>query len=256
MSTTIYDSKSLKELTSAKNSALEKGEFHLSYKKEFEFYELVKQGNIEELERIKPKLIVKGQGILSEDKFRNIQYHFVVATALIVRFCIEGGLPAESAYTMSDVFIRQMDKLWELEKVEALHNEMVLTFAKMMRSLKKNAASSIYVRKAIEYITSHYTTPIRIHDIASSLELSEKYLSTLFRRETGNTIVEYIEQVRIEEACRILIYTDSTYAEIADQLSFNSHSYFTKVFKKNVGMTPLQYRMKHRPKFLSTTRKD
>lgn len=236
---------SREDYANSKHDAFEKGEFHLSYKNEMHFYDLVKQGNIEELEALKPKLVVKGQGILSDDKLRNIKYHFVVATALIVRFCIEGGLPKETAYTMSDVFIRKMDKLWEREDVEELHHEMVLTFAKSMRELKKNSGSSLYIRKSIDYITSHYQEQIKVVDIAEYLGLSEKYLSTLFKKETGQTLVSYIEHVRIEEACSMLTYTDLSYAEIAESLSFNSHSYFTKIFKKNIGLTPMQYRIKH-----------
>ena len=124
------------EYIASKIEQIDNGEFHLPYQSEMNFYNLVKQGNIEELEKLNPKLIVKGQGVLSDDKFRNIQYHFVIATALIVRFCIEGGLPKESAYTLSDVFIRKMDKLQEIEQIEKLHHEMVLTFAKSMRELK------------------------------------------------------------------------------------------------------------------------
>ncbi|MGN0740516.1 MAG: helix-turn-helix domain-containing protein [Treponema sp.] len=236
---------SQQEYIASKIEQFDNGEFHLPYQSEMNFYNLVKQGNIEALEAEKPKLIVKGQGILSDDKFRNVQYHFVIATALIVRFCIEGGLPKESAYTLSDVFIRRMDKLWEIEEVEKLHQEMVLTFAKSMRDLKKNSGSSLYVRKAIDYITSHYQEQIKIAKIAESLGLSEKYLSTLFKKETGQTLVSYIEKVRVDEARSMLTYTDLSYAQIADTLSFGSHSYFTKVFKKNTGLTPMQYRIKH-----------
>ena len=230
------------EYIASKIDQSDNGEVHLSYQNEMSFYNLVKQGNIEELEATNPKLIVKGQGVLSDNSFRNIQYHFAIATALIVRFCIEGGLPKESAYTLSDIFIRRMDKLYEVEDVEKLHHEMVLTFAKTMHDLKKNSGSSLYVRKAIDYITSHYQSNLKVHDISNSLNLSEKYLSTLFKKETGQTIVSYIEKVRIEEACSMLTYADLSYAQIADKLSFASHSYFAKVFKKNIGLTPMQYR--------------
>lgn len=235
-----------------KKTALDLGEFHLSYKTEMNFYDLVKQGNIEQLEKNKPTLIVKGQGILSTDKFRNLQYHFVIATALIVRFCIEGGLPKEDAYTLSDIFIRKMDKLWEQDEIEKLHYEMVITFAKEMRKLKKNSGSSLYVRKTIDYISSHYNTQIKVSNIASQLNLSEKYLSTLFKKETGMTLISFIEKKRIEEACRLLSYTEISYADIADSLCFNSHSYFVKVFKKNKGITPMQYRIKHQPENFSS----
>lgn len=240
-----------KEYANTKKEAFDKGSFHLSYKTEMNFYDLVKQGNIEELETNKPKLIVKGQGILSDDKFRNLQYHFVIATALIVRFCIEGGLPKENAYTLSDIFIRKMDKLWEQDEIEKLHYEMVITFAKEMRNLKKKSGSSLYIRKTIDFISSHYNTQIKVSKIADKLGLSEKYLSSLFKKETGSTIISFIEQTRIEEACRLLTYTDTPYADIADCLCFNSHSYFVKVFKKNKGLTPMQYRIKQQPQKFS-----
>ena len=67
------------EYITSKIEQIDNGEFHLPYHSEMNFYNLVKQGNIEELENT--KLIVKGQGVLSDDKFSNIQYHFVISTA-------------------------------------------------------------------------------------------------------------------------------------------------------------------------------
>lgn len=230
----------------SKHDAFKKGKFRLSYNEEMYFYDLVKQGNIEQLEASGgPKLIVDGQGTLSDDKVRNIKYHFIIGTALIARFCIEGEMAKECAYTMSDVFIRRMDKLSDKEDIEELYREVVLSYAKAMRELKKNSGSSLYIRKSIEYITSHYQEQIKVSTISEYLGLSEKYLSTLFKKETGQTMISYIEQIRIDEACSLLTYTDLSYAEIAESLSFNSHSYFTKIFKKNTGLTPMQYRLNH-----------
>lgn len=219
---------------------------YLSYNDEMYFYDLVKQGNVEQLEALKPQIIVNGQGILSDNKIRNIKYHFCIGTALIARFCIEGGMSKDSAYTMSDVFIRKMDTLSYKEDIEKLYHEVVIAYANAMRELKKTSGSSFYIRKAIEYITSHYQEQIQVNNISEYLGLSEKYLSTLFKKETGQTIISYIEKIKIEEACCLLTYTDFSCEEIAESLSFNTHSYFTKIFKKNTGMTPMQYRLKNK----------
>ena len=232
-----------KEFTQSMYYQREEGIVHLPYKKEMSFYELVKQGNIEELNKLKFKLKEKGQGVLSEDELRNMRYHFVVATAMITRFCIEGGLGKEDGYTMSDLFIRRMDKLSDIEEIEKLHHEMVLSFAKAMRQLRKSSGSSSYIRQAIDYISQNFNKSIKISQIAKSIGISEKYLSTLFKKETGKTLVSYIEQVRLQEACRMLNYTDFTYSQIADNLSFSSQSYFILQFKKQYGITPMQYRI-------------
>lgn len=231
------------EFAKSKFDQREEGKLHLPYKTEMEFYELVKLGCVEELEQRKVKLIMKGQGVLSDNFIRNVQYHFVVSTAMITRFCVEGGLSKEDAYTLSDLFIRKMDKLSDEDDIEKLHQEMVFTFAKTMHNLKRNFGTSNYIRKAIGYITDNFNKPIRISEIADFIGISEKYLSTLFKKETGTSLVSYIEQIRLQEACRLLSYTDLSYGNIADNLSFSSQSYFIKQFKKKYGLTPMQYRV-------------
>lgn len=236
------------EFAQSKYNQREEGTLHSPYKTEMEFYELVKLGCVEELEKRKLKLVTKGQGKLSDNSLRNIQYHFVVATALITRFCVEGGLPKEDAYTLSDLYIRKMDKLTDQDDIAKVHKEMVFSFANTMRSLKRNYGSSNYIRKAIGFITDNFNKPIRISQIAEHVGISEKYLSTLFKKETGSSLVSYIEQIRLQEACRMLSYTELTYAQIADDLSFNSQSYFIKQFKKKYGLTPMQYRINNQTK--------
>lgn len=221
------------------------GKQHLSYSTEMNFYDLVKQGDLEGLEKLNPQLLVKGQGMLSKDEVRNARYHFIIATAFITRFCIEGGLQKEEAYTLSDLYIRKMDNLYELDQIKKLHHDMVFDFAKKMRDMRKTSAISLYIRSAIDYISNHLNAQIRIKDISDHLGISEKYLSALFKKETGTTIVAYIEQRQMENACHMLAYSDYTYAEIADNLAYCSQSYFSKIFKKHYGMTPMQYRMKY-----------
>ncbi len=240
------------EYVSSRKDSYEFKKLHIPYSEEMGFYDLVRQGDVESLKERNPQLLVEGQGLLSENRERNAKYHFIIATAFITRFCIEGGMQKEDAYTLSDVFIRRMDILSDIDEIKSLHHEMVFTFADKMRNLRKTSASSTYIRSAIDYINSHLNEQIHLRDLSEYLGISDKYLSALFKKETGMTIVTYIEERQMENACQMLCYSDLTYAEIADSLAYCSQSYFSKIFKKHYGMTPMQYRMKYsNRKFLS-----
>ena len=88
----------------------ENGLLHSPYEKELEFYAAVSSGNIERVKELYTPLAVEGYGKLSKDKIRNIKYHLVITIALIARFCIEAGMPTETAYTISDIYINRLDE--------------------------------------------------------------------------------------------------------------------------------------------------
>ena len=215
---------------------------HQSYQSEMEFFELVKNGDIDELSKRNFQSMAEGQGVLSTDPAVNLRTHIIIATALIARYCVENGLSREEAYSLSDTFIRKLNNMNDIADMKDLHKKIVFAYATRMQQLTKQLGASIYVRKSIDYITLHLNSHLLIEDISAFAGVSSKYLCTLFKKETGVTIADYIESKRMEEACTMLLYSDFTYAEIADTLSYSSQSYFTKVFKSHYGVTPMQYR--------------
>ena len=78
--------------------------------------------------------------------------------------------------------------------------------------------------------------------MASKLSLSARYLSDLLKQETGKTALEHIHISLVTEAKNILLSTDNTVAETAYQLGFENPPYFSRLFKKEVGLTPTEYR--------------
>jgi AraC-like DNA-binding protein len=111
-----------------------------------------------------------------------------------------------------------------------------------MARLKKAAARSRPVMQAMDFIYNHLHQTIRIPEIAAALGLNASYLSTIFHRETGITITEYIRQRRIEAAGNMLRYSSFSYGEIAAYLAFSNQSHFIRVFKAQTGYTPKEYR--------------
>lgn len=238
-------SRSEKELT-YKSFLNREYEFkHSPFEKEFEFYEYVKSGDTEGVERTMTALGGNGAGQLSDDKLRNLKYHFIVTIALITRFCVEGGMEMETAYTLSDLYINRADKCMREEDIHILHREAILEFTNQMNRLAHDNIYSKPVIMTMDYIYDNLHSKISESEIAEYVSLSTTYISRLFKREVGVTISTYIAIKRIETAQNMLKYSDYSPVDIGNYLAFTSHSHFISVFKKYTGMTPNEYRKRY-----------
>lgn len=214
------------------------------YNPEIEFYATIKAGDVEKVKELcKDALVDKpGLGKLSEDPLQNLKFHFVVTTALVARYCIQGGMDLSAAYSLSDFYIQKADRCKKTSEISALHPVMCIDYAKRMRSLRKNAICSKQVAQCIDYIYDHLHARITVEELAEHVKLNTSYLSRLFKKEVGTSISEYIRRQKLETAKNMLVYSDYRPAQIASTLAFPSQSYFTEIFHKYTGLTPKEYR--------------
>lgn len=98
----------------------------------------------------------------------------------------------------------------------------------------------------LEYLADNFKEEITLDELAKEVSLSRHYLCKCFKKVTGKTIFEYIEQMRIQYSCYLLKTSDSGIMEIALCSGFNSVNYYNRVFKKTMGKTPKQYRNENR----------
>ena len=94
----------------------------------------------------------------------------------------------------------------------------------------------------MDYIYNHLHETIHVDTLAELVGLNRSYLSTLFKKETGTSISEYILSKRMEAAQNMLRFSDYTYAEISAILAFSSQSHFNRVFRAQTGYTPKEFR--------------
>jgi len=224
---------------------------HEDYSQEYGFYDVIAAGNMEEVKKllVNPENITMYErpefGRLSEDFLRNIRYHFVVATALITRLCVENGLDRELAYTLSDLYINKMDKEKKAEKILSLYNELLLDFTKKMAELPKQKVYSMQIIKAMEYIYKHRNERLTVQAVADHLHINRSYLSSLFMKETGTGISDFIRAEKIKAAANMLKFSEYSYGDIAEYFGFASQSHFIQCFKKQTGLSPKEYRAKY-----------
>lgn len=231
-----------KELSQREFIQRETGETHSPYAKELEFYSAVASGNIERVSKLYTPLAVEGYGKLSDDPVRNVKYHLTITIALIARFCIEKGLPTETSYTISDIFINRLDVATDLRQLEDIHREVFIEYAKRMQKVNSGNAYSKHVLMCLDIIYDNIYNGVRVQEIADKLDLTPQYLSKLFKQEVGVTISEYIMSRRIQAAENMLKFSEYTPLDIGNYLNFSSHSHFIACFRKHTGQTPKQYR--------------
>ena len=104
---------------------------------------------------------------------------------------------------------------------------------------------SLLIQKALENIREYYDQGITLEEIAEKLHVTEEYLSTQFRKETGRTFTETIRGYRIERVKELLTATNWKLTKIAELVGYTDPKYMSRVFKEETGMLPLEYRKKN-----------
>lgn len=178
---------------------------------------------------------------LASDPLRSLKNSIICSCTIFTRAVIEGGMHPEVAYNLSDVLIQEIERLDSREKLEKFEINMVYTFIRTLEEEQMPRHSPI-VQKAISYIHEHILHDLSLEKIASELYINPSYLSTLFKKETGTSLVEYINRKKIEESKYFLLHSDMPISSIASLFHFCNQSYYTSLFKKFTGTTPAKYR--------------
>ena len=219
--------------------------YHEPIENENSVFALIASGDINQLLESKLKYdadIESGKGQLSDDPLRNQIYHLVVCAAVVARTCIAAGMSEETAYTLSDIYIRRADICTSIEQVIELNNEMVMDYAVRMQRLRRTKRLSVPVRTAIKMISENTGKRLTVQQIADEAGYDRSHLHRLFRAEIGMGIHEYINASRINAAKGMLKDGTHTIADIASLLGFSSQSHFCRAFSEAVGVTPKEYK--------------
>lgn len=120
--------------------------------------------------------------------------------------------------------------------------EAVALYRDALQELYLRRNHSAQVLRAIAYIHKHYAEDIKIRDIADSVGYSPNYLGSCFKKECGQTLVDYIHHYRITQAKRLLRATDEPLSVIVERVGFSDENYFGRIFKRMTGQSVGQFR--------------
>lgn len=101
------------------------------------------------------------------------------------------------------------------------------------------------IRQVERYLEENFRDPIRLHRLADRFYLTGPYLSTLFRQKNGQTINQFVRDLRMQACARLLVETNRPIKDIAFEIGYPQLSHFYQIFKKYYGVSPSDYRNEH-----------
>lgn len=142
-------------------------------------------------------------------------------------------------YTNSNIEIFTVK---EEDKYQTLEVRMLYTLHTLLTPVRYILYQDIshVTKRALKFIKNNYGTPISLHDVSHQLAISPFYLSKLLNGELNKTFTDLVNAYRIDEA-KILLREHHSVKETASIIGFRSAGYFSKIFKKSVGITPTEY---------------
>lgn len=175
------------------------------------------------------------------DPVRNAKNYCIIMNTLLRKAAEKGSVhPMYLDRTSSD-FAVKIEQTHSLDTLPSLMTEMFRTYCRLVRKHSMKDFSPP-VQKALIYIDANLAGNLSLRSLAETLNVSSSYLSTLFKKESGQTLTEYINTRRIKHAKHLLESTRLQIQTVAQHCGIVDVQYFSRVFKRIAGMTPKEYR--------------
>ena len=218
------------------------GHLHNPYQHEQKKLGSIRAGNLKLLEECQNEVWPGEIGQLEDNPLRQEKNLSIVVISIACRAAIDGGVAPQKAFSMSDVFISNIERMTQVLPIQAAVVEYEREFARAVEQVKHDSEHNRYVERAKEYVAEHIDESIRVVQIGEALGINENYLTGLFHKYEGITLQHYIRKEKVRQAKELLLYSSYSCSEIAALLCFSTQSHFSSAFKREVGMTPAKYR--------------
>lgn len=152
------------------------------------------------------------------------------------------------AFDIEEIFGENFNAYSYLESFNSIHEVKKWIIEKAIRinsyiKRERINSSMMLIEKAKQYIKENYSDyDVSVEKLCSKLHVSPTYFSTMFKKETGTSFVNYLTATRLEEAVKLLNTTDDKTYMIAEKVGYPEANYFSYVFKKQFGVSPSKYR--------------
>jgi two-component system response regulator YesN len=160
---------------------------------------------------------------------------------IVNRVARETGIDIKRVYNDKDVPYASMKKLETLIEVKEWILRSYEKLATLIAETKFKTNYSEYTKKTIAYMQKNYRNNMSLNEVAGYIGLNSSYLSRVFKEDCGIGFVEYLNSIRVGYAKQIIETGSLKLKDIVKEVGFNNYTYFFKVFKDILNMTPLEY---------------
>lgn len=168
----------------------------------------------------------------------------IIWNVIFVREIIKQGSSKQFIHTIYNKYYRTIQTLNNLEQLQKLEIDIATCYLNILIDFVE-VTDNFVINKVIGLLYIRLEDHLTLQDISDELNVSVGYISKCFKRNMHVSVMTYFKKIKIDRAKTLLKSTDKTILEISSQLSFCDQGNFSKVFKKTVGMTPIEYRNIH-----------
>lgn len=232
---------SMKKMLAESDERLSMSLIEERYKYEDRMMEAIKTGDLEEVIAVNKHFNTYRLQPRSEDNLRNAKNMMVIQNTLYRKAAQEADVHPAHLDRISEMFAKRIESCIHLNDLEEISNEMRRKYCLLVRNHSLKGYSSM-IRDSLNYIDFHLKEQLSLKLLAEKVNANASYLSTQFRKETGKTVIDYINEKRIHSSLVFLATTDMPIQMVAEQVGIYDENYFARLFKKYQNQTAKQYR--------------
>ena len=178
----------------------------------------------------------------AQDRVRDFKNYAIICNTLLRKAAESGGVHPFEINRISTDYAHLIENSLTEHKVKSAMLQMLRSYCRAVRK-QRMRSYSLPIQKAIVFIESNLSGTLTLKTIAGEQNLNPSYLSDLFHRETGQTIVQFITEKRLDIASKLLEDTRLSIQSVAQMCGINDVNYFSKLFKKAYGISPIKHKL-------------
>ena len=215
-----------------------------SYEAENRLLEAVSQGQSRKAEMMLAHTSQINLEQRSPEMLRNTKNYTVILNTLLRKAVEQGGVHPQYIDRLSSEFAKRIEKLKRQDDISAFWQEMAHRYCLLVKKHSLKSYSPL-VQKVISRVEFDLAGDLSLKANAKALNVNASYLSTLFKKELGTNLTDYVNGKRVEYAIYLLNTTKLSISAVSQRCGIQDDNYFTKIFKKYVGKTPKQFRQEN-----------
>ena len=179
--------------------------------------------------------------IRTKDTVRNTKNLLLSTNTLFRKAAHVGGVHPIYIDELSNKWAMKIEQALSLEALNNMPLQMISSYCLLTKEHSLSQYSPI-IKQALTFIDLNFSSNLTVKKVALEVNLSPDYLTRLFKKELGVTVITYINQKRIYRSLKLLKTTNLSIEEIGDLIGLSNTSYFYTLFKREIGISPKQYR--------------
>lgn len=208
--------------------------------KEHIFIRCIKVGTLKEINETINNLFREVFDI--KISYKDYQIYLLEMLTCILKAVKDSNIDIDDIFGVNANLFAEISKFADIQEVK---DWVIGICARIANSIASNRQHTynLLVKSAEEYIQNHYhESDITINKVCNYLHISPAYFSSIFKKQTKTTFINYLTQIRLDSAKKLLSMTNLKSFEIAERVGFADANYFSYSFKKNLGISPSEYR--------------